>query len=761
MQVRSAAGPAAEGMRALGWAAWLVVGFGLAVAVVGPSVWSPDGATAVTVTTRSLFFVVLILRIGCAAVVHRGRRPAMIVLVVSILLFGAGSTALNADGHPDLTRFPAPGEGLFLASYLALAGYLLIDTARRSTTAVATWLEAAVICGGVGCLAGGLLLTPVAAAFGENGLPLLVALLYPLIDLALGLLVVGQVVLRVRPRSKQTAALCAAFACFALADSSFVLNLASGRYYFSTLNDLTWATGFTLLVAAACRPRADVLPQRPREQGSSVMVAASAVAIVVLASRPGSGLGPYLTIPAVLTLVAAGGRLVLALREAHGAAEAFQLSRTDDLTMLPNRRAVLATLDEALSSDRPVALMILDLDGFKDINDTLGHAAGDAMLELAARRMRQALPADVLVARLGGDEFALVSADSDPLVAVEMAQFIRGVLLQPTLIDGIELVTHASIGIAVRSSADDVSTDLLRRADIAMYQAKLTRAGALLYDSGHDDFSRQKLQLAEDLRKGIDDGQLVVWYQPQIDAETEEVCGLEALVRWQHPEQGLLQPVSFLPAARRAGLMLSLSEVVSRLVVADAKHWYDQGLNLRVALNCAPPELLSGILLPRLFDAVRAANLPPDSLVIEVTEDSFITDPERARGMLEEIREHRLQVSVDDYGTGFSSLSYLKDLPVHELKMDRSFVAALRTDQRSRMIVASTSQMAHALGLRLVAEGVEDEATAAELAAMGIDVLQGYHIARPMPANEVEGWVRRWSTQNAVGLRAVPVAGAS
>ena len=759
MQVRSAPRHAAEAMRALGWSAWLIVAFGFVIAWIGPAANGGDASQSASVSTLGLYFAVLISRLVCAAVVYRGRRTALLVLLVAVILFGSGSTALNVDGHPDLTQFPAPGEGLFLASYVAMAGYLLIDTARRRTTPLATWLEAAVICGGTACLAAGLLLTPVAAAFGGDGLPLLVALLYPLIDLALALLVVGQLLLRVRERSTQTTALCLAFVSFALADTSFVLNLASGTYYFSTFNDLMWGIGFALLIGGACRPRPDVLPLRPRPQGAAVMVAASAVAIAVLALRPGSGLGPYLTIPAVLTLMAAGGRLVLALREAKGAAEAFQLSRTDDLTMLPNRRAVLATLDEALSSDRPVALMILDLDGFKDINDTLGHAAGDTMLELAARRMRQALPPDVLVARLGGDEFALVTHDADPLAALELAQFILGILLQPTLIDGLELVTHASVGIAVRATNDDVSTDLLRRADIAMYQAKLTRSGALVYDSGHDDFSRQKLQLSEDLRKGIDDGQLVLWYQPQIDAQTDEVCGLEALVRWQHPEQGLLLPVAFLPAARRAGLMLSLSEAVGRIVVADAKRWYEQGLNLRVALNCAPPELLSGILLPRLFESVRAANLPPDSLVIEVTEDSFITDPERARSVLEEIRDHRVQVSIDDYGTGFSSLSYLKDLPVQELKMDRSFVATLRSDQRSRMIVASTSQMAHALGLRMVAEGVEDEHTAAELSDLGIDVLQGYHIARPMPASEVEGWVRRWSTLHAVGLRSLPVGG--
>jgi EAL domain-containing protein (putative c-di-GMP-specific phosphodiesterase class I) len=234
----------------------------------------------------------------------------------------------------------------------------------------------------------------------------------------------------------------------------------------------------------------------------------------------------------------------------------------------------------------------------------------------------------------------------------------------------------------------------------------------------------------------------VLWYQPQIDASTQTVCGLEALVRWQHPEYGLMPPVAFLPAARRAGLMQSMSEEIGRIAVADLARWQETGLTPRVAINCAPPELMSGIFLPRLYDMLKQAHVPASQIVIEVTEDSFLAEPERARSLLLDIRRQGFQVSIDDYGTGFSSLSYLRDLPVQELKMDRSFVATMRSDPRSRMIVASTFQMAAALGLRTVAEGVEDAATAADLVAMGVDVLQGYHLAQPMPPDQVEAWMR-------------------
>ena len=360
--------------------------------------------------------------------------------------------------------------------------------------------------------------------------------------------------------------------------------------------------------------------------------------------------------------------------------------------------------------------------------------------------MRATLPPDVVIARLGGDEFAIISTTEDEIALLGTARDILDALAEPLLVDGIEIALSASIGIALHADSDPGSSELLRRADVAMYQAKLSRMGSALYDPHLDDFSRPRLQLAEELRRGIAAGQLALWYQPQIDAVTQEVCALEALIRWNHPTQGMLSPAVFLPVARRAGLMLMLSDEVARQAVAAAKELRAKGLEHRIAINCAPPELLSGVFLPRLYDALDAAGVPASALVVEVTEDSFLADPERARAVVVDMHKHELQISIDDYGTGFSSLSYLRDLPVQELKIDRSFVATTLADPRSRMIVLSTLQMAHGLGMRVVAEGVENAATAVELIQMGIDVLQGYHMARPMPLAEIEPWIRNWST---------------
>ncbi|MEP7178419.1 MAG: bifunctional diguanylate cyclase/phosphodiesterase, partial [Pseudonocardiales bacterium] len=661
-------------------------------------------------------------------------------------LWAVGASVVNASKLSDVAQFPAPGEWFFLASYVCLAAYLILDERHGITRGMATWLDVAVICGGTACLTAAFLLMPVATAVGKGGLPLLLALMYPLIDLALAVLVVAQVVLRLRPELKHAVITCAGFLLLAYADGNFVTSVASSTYTFSALSDVTWGAAFALIVGSACRAGGTPLAAVPRRRGPATLVCAAGVAIVVLALRPSDGLGPYVAVPAVLTLLAAGGRLVLALREATGAAEALALSQTDDLTMLPNRRAVRNRLDEGLARNERLALMLLDMDGFKEVNDTLGHAAGDIVLQLAAHRMRDALPPDVMIARLGGDEFAVVARSDDEIALLESARLILATVSEPMMVDGIEIAPSASIGIAVHGTMDSSASELLRRADVAMYQAKLTRTGVALYDAHRDDFSRHRLQLAEELRRGIGDGELILWYQPQIDASTRLVCGLEALIRWQHPTQGLLSPAAFLPAARRAGLMLMLSDEVARQAVADVKRLRASGLMQRVAINCAPPELLSGIFLPRLYAALSAAGVPPESLVVEVTEDSFLADPELAREVLFEMREHGLQIAIDDYGTGFSSLSYLRDLPVQELKIDRSFISTMRADPRGRMIVLSTLQMASGLGLRTVAEGVEDAETAIDLIAMGVDVLQGYHMARPMPLTDVESWVRDWST---------------
>jgi diguanylate cyclase len=737
-------------LRRLGVAPWVVAGLGVCSSLVLPGEPSGPAVRGALLVTLALFFAILIVRLVLAATTYPSRRLSLLFLAAGVSLWAAGSATVSAGQTVATVNFPAPGEILYLLSYLGMAAFLLLDVPRGPLPRAAVWFEASVICGAATCLAAVAVLTPLATHFARDGIPLLLAILYPVIDLLLAAIVLGQVLLRQRDASRRTAALGIAFLGLGLADSSFLVNLATHSYSSNLLLDMTWGASFAILAAAAVsRPRA-LVGRHAEPHYSKLMLASTAVALTVLVIHPDGTIGWFVVLPAVVTLICAGGRLVLALRESEGAAEALRLSLTDELTGLPNRRALLAATGHRLASDEPVAFLLLDLDGFKDINDSLGHEVGDQVLMHLAERMRTGVRHEALIARLGGDEFALLARTEDELKLFTIAHDVRELLKEPLTVGGLDVSLDASIGITVRRPGDTTGVELLRRADIAMYEAKQLRAGALLFDSTLDGVSHQRLRRIEELRQALAEHQFCVWYQPQVDARTGNVVAMEALIRWQHPTDGLLAPMTFLPDARQAGFMPALSETVLDVAIRDAERWHEQGHGFRVAMNCGPPELLGGRLLPLMFDRLAGSSLPRDRFLIEMTEDSFLVNPEHARDALYQLRAHDVQASIDDYGTGFSSLAYLRDLPVQELKLDRSFISTMLDDPRSRMIVQTTATMAHALGMRLVAEGVEDAATAAELVVLDVDILQGYHIARPMPADQVDDWVLRWSARAAI-----------
>jgi diguanylate cyclase len=740
-RVRTASAPVRAAVR-LGPAGWAGIA-GAAVAIRGLTSSHQQIIGAPRIAVIVVFGAVFAAILGHAMVRDRPRRGSLAVLLAAVLLWSTGALAVAIRGVDGIPQFPGVAKGFVLLAYLAFAGYVLVDVGVGRQDSLAAAMEVLIVCGGTASLSTGVLLLPVPRA--DVGSAVL-ALLIPLLDVMLLMLVLAQIALRIRPSVRAALPLSAGFALFVVADTHFVANLSSGRQTHGLLYIAIRIIGFALVVGSACRPA----PPRPAHQpriGGMVFGAATAIAVIALAIRPSGELAPYVVVPAVLTLAGSGGRLVLALHEARRAVADLARSHIDDITGLPNRRALRARIDKTLGEGTNVALIVLDLDGFKEINDTLGHTAGDVVLEKVGARIREAVPALASVVRLGGDEFGILAPRGTSLMMMDTARDVLEVLSRPLHVDGIDIALSASVGI-VDCYQDETldSNELVRRAEVAMYRAKHARSGIALYDPFHDDYSKAKLRISEELRRGITNGELEVWYQPQIDASTLRPCALEALVRWRHPADGLLAPVAFLPAARRAGLMPALSQEVVRLAIADVARWHAAGLRLRVAINCAPPELLSGVFVPRLHKAMSAAKLPPNAIVLEVTEESFIAEPERAREILQEVRDHGIQIAIDDYGTGFSSLAYLRDLPVDELKLDRTFVSPIGSDERSRMIVASTVQMARTLGMRTVAEGVEDAATAADLIAMGVTALQGYHISRPIPASEVVDWIVQWPT---------------
>jgi diguanylate cyclase len=734
----------------LPWLIFLAGGVATTLSTDGPEEAASSSYAALIVLA---FFAVMILRLLLKATVTRGRaRFAQLALAGAMALWSLGSALVVSLQSAGEVAFPSVGELLNIASYLLLATFVLLDAPRAQFTRGMA-LDAVVVWGATLAVASFMLIAPVTSHFDGTVVQLFVAVLFPLINVVLAGIVLSQVLTRERVWSSQAMMLIGGLVAIAIADSNFIARVPSSEGYSGDARlAIIWGVGFALIGEAASRSEPDRTGLRRADVRPAVLIAAAVIAILALVVNPGGLAGALMAGSAALTLLATGWRLTVALQQARGATEALRLSVTDELSGLGNRRAVLAATDQALTHQGPVSVLLFDIDSFKDVNDSLGHAVGDEVLIHLAERLKESLTSALAVARLGGDEFAAVLPSEDELELFELAQRARSALRMPLGVEGLGLSLDASVGIAVREETDESAIEMMRRADVAMYAAKENRAGVLVFDRSQDGMSQLRLQRGEELRSAIANGQLIAWYQPQVDARTQQVVAMEALVRWWHPTEGLLPPVAFLADARRAGLMGAMTESLMVQIIQDAKRWRADGLDLRVAMNWAPPELIGGRLLPALFSAIADAGLPPDSIQVEVTEESFLSDPERARMVLYELQGHGVQVSIDDYGSGFSSLAYLRDLPVQELKMDRAFVAPVVSDERSRMIVATTIQMARALGMRFVAEGVEDSSVVSELVPLGVDVLQGYHIARPMPAAAVAPWVREWERSQVVRL---------
>lgn len=435
----------------------------------------------------------------------------------------------------------------------------------------------------------------------------------------------------------------------------------------------------------------------------------------------------------------------------------------DQLTGLANRTHLARVGQDAVERARvvgePVSLLMIDLDRFKEVNDTLGHTWGDDLLVQVARRLSASTrPGDALV-RLGGDEFALLLPGGAPDAAAAAAARLQQALHAPFDVAGVELDVDASVGVAswdpVRGAQPtDVVADLLRRADIAMYEAKASTGGVRVYADADDVASLDRLTLLTDLRRGIAAGELVLDYQPKVRIDGGGVVGAEALVRWRHPQRGLLAPAAFLPLAETTALMRPLTQTVLGLALDDATRWWRAGTPVQVAVNISATSLQDDDFAAGVLAQLGGRGLPPELLRLELTETAIMSDAAQAGGTLSALAEHGIGVSIDDFGTGYSSMSYLRALPVDELKVDRSFVVGLGTDlgpgasddavpggADDVAIVTSAIQLAHSLGMTVVAEGIENGDALAELERLGCDTAQGYHLARPMPAEALTRWL--------------------
>ena len=509
--------------------------------------------------------------------------------------------------------------------------------------------------------------------------------------------------------------------------------LAAGAAFFLINNCVTG----TAVALATNSPVLDFLRRDFLFQAGTTGVLLSLAPIVVAAADDTLLLVPLLILPIAAVHKCASILLAKEYEALH-----------DTLTNLPNRKLfrvrVTEAVEDAVRSNTVSAVMLIDLDRFKEVNDTLGHHVGDLLLQMIGPRLAGVLREGDTIARLGGDEFAVLLPNCQgELAAMEIADRMLEALEQHFTLPEVVVDIDASVGIVLAPQQGiDVDT-LMQRADVAMYLAKETKSGYQVYAQDRDPYSPTHMRLLHDLRRALDLEQFVLYYQPKADLSTGDIVGVEALIRWQHPEQGLIPPDDFIPLAERSGLSRPLTLFVLNESLRQLAEWRRQGIELRMAVNLTGRNLHDPSFPLDVARLLEMWDVPAQQLVLEITENSVMADPTRVLGVLKALREMGVELALDDFGTGYSSLAYLKRLPVHELKIDKSFVMNMAGDESDAVIVQSTIGLARNLRLRVVAEGVEDKASWDELAALGCDVAQGYYLSRPVPAAELTTWMRR------------------
>jgi diguanylate cyclase (GGDEF)-like protein len=420
------------------------------------------------------------------------------------------------------------------------------------------------------------------------------------------------------------------------------------------------------------------------------------------------------------------------------------LAYYDPLTTLPNRALLQDRLARALVSaqraNTRAAFLLMDLNHFKDINNTLGHHHGDELLQQLGSRLQEVLRESDTVARMGGDEFAVLLPDTSGDGALKVATKIEHALTIPFVIDGLTISVEASIGIALFPDHGDQAETLIRLADVAMYGAKQAGGGHAVYASEHDHYSPRRLALMGELRYAIEHDELTLAFQPKVHLQTRRVIGVEALVRWHHPHRGVIPPDDFISLAERSGLIKPLTLRVLTMALDQAQAWYRAGFLLNVAVNLSARNLMDPELPDQVAELLRSAGAIPERLELEITESTIMADPTRALDVLTRLHQMQVSLTIDDFGTGYSSLGYLKRLPVSTIKIDKSFVRNMADDDNDAVIVRSTIELVHNLGLVVVAEGVETSYIWERLASLGCDAAQGYYMAKPMPAADLTQW---------------------
>ncbi len=692
----------------------------------------------------------------CALAARRSAADRLawcsVALALSLSLSGNLVYTL-AVATQEVQPFPSIADAFWVAYYLPLYVALLALIRTRVTRFHASmWLDGIVGALGAAAVAVAVLLGPALHVAQGDAATALTALAYPVADLVLlALLVAVGAILGVR-RDRTLILLTAAMVANLAGDIVYLQLTTRGIYVEGGPLDLTWLVAAVLMATAGhCggAPAADREPARTARVGWQVLavpLACNVASLLVLGAGYSDDLDPTAGWLAVGCVLAGVVRTAITFREVRAFNEIREQAQTDELTGLANRRALYEQVERVLttaSAQSPAALLLLDLDGFKEVNDSLGHHAGDHLLRQIGPRIGPVLRGNDLLARLGGDEFAVLLPDAGLEEAETVAHALRARILEPITVEGIRLHVGVSIGVAGAPVPAATVEELMRCADVAMYTAKAQRAGVHVYVPDPAGGTGDRLRRMEELRTALSvDDQLEVHLQPQVHLTDGRVVGAEALVRWQHPTHGLLSPADLLPAAEQAGLLRPLADAVLELSLSAAVRWWPT-LEVPVSVNLSVADVTDLDLPGKVAQALLRHGLPARALTLELVEDTLMADPDRGRKVLAQLRRLGVRTSIDDYGTGYSSLAYLRHLPADELKLDRSLTLDVDTDPRAAAIVRHTVALAHDLGLSLVAEGVEGDATADALRALGCDVAQGFAIARPMPVEAFLTWLAR------------------
>ncbi len=675
-------------------------------------------------------------------------RVVPVLLGAGLLCWAAGDIVLTVHPLADVSPPPPSLADAFYVTFypVTYCALMLLLRSHVKRFSLASWLDGGIAGLGAAAICAAFAFQAVLHQTGASAVAVTLNLAYPVGDvLLLGLVVGGAAIV---PGRRKLPWLLLAIG-YALNTAGDISNLLGTNSFIGGFSDaIGWPLSILLVSVAVWIRSPAARPTVSEEPPAFVLpglAAGSALLILFVGSlehvgRVSLGL-------AVATLVVAGARSALSLVGLRSLTEQRRReSVTDQLSGLGNRRALFQLLNALVAEqrdpdapERSLAFMFVDLDKFKEVNDSFGHATGDELLRQLGARLQNSLRDSDLVVRLGGDEFAVALLDAGADYAATVAGRLTAQIEEPFALDAVRVQIGASIGIAVLPDDAADAADLVRCADLAMYRAKLEGKRFAIYQEDLDGVAN-RVQLVEELRTAIEERQLELHYQPQVDLATGEINSVEALVRWIHPRLGFVPPLEFIPLAEDAGLMGALTAVVLDEALFQCASWRSAGRQLTVSVNISASDLLNPDFPDLVARLLAGYGLGSEVLVLEMTETTAIADFERSQDAIQKLHDLGLVVSVDDFGAGFTSLAYLGSLAVKELKLDRSFISRLTDSKQGRdlALVTATVELAHALGLRVVAEGVEDHECLRLLSGLRCDLVQGYVISKPKPADQLE-----------------------